>query len=148
MNIRLAKQKDIPVLVRIVRNNYSQDYAFRSRKELLAMFYNKAFQPQYIVAEKDKNIVGFGGYVQSPMDYSIYEIFWVNIKQGFQRQGIGTVIVRHLLRKIQKMKGKDKARMVVLTTRSPAFYKKFGFKTACRLKSREGNSYFMSLPIR
>ena len=144
MKIRKLKPSDIKSSSSIVENNYSKTYGNRSKKELWAMFKNKVFDPIYFVAEENKKIIAFGGYVQSPMDYHIYEIFWVNVSHKNQNKGTGTKLIQHIIKEIKKKRGNDKASMILLTTTKPKFYKKFGFKT---FLNRSKNYGLMSLRL-
>ena len=66
------------------------------------MFSKSLIKPRYIVAEKNYEILGFGGYTQSFMDYHVYQIFWINVKPNFQNKGIGTKIVKRIIEDIKK----------------------------------------------
>ena len=109
MKIRKLRPSDIKNASSIVENNYSKTYGKRAEKELWAMFKNKVFDPIYFVAEENKKIIAFGGYVQSPMDYHIYEIFWVNVSHKNQNKGTGTKLIQHIIKEIKKKRGNDKA---------------------------------------
>lgn len=67
-------------------------------------------------------------YIQSWMDYNIYQIFWVNVVPERQRQGIGKMLVAKIIAEIKKKKN---AHLILLTATNPnaLYYKdKFGFK--------------------
>ncbi len=129
MNIRLAKKEEVAALSRIARENYSKDSERRARKDLLAMFQAGVTKPTYIVAENNGELMGFAGFIQSWMEYHIYEIFWVNVKPAFQGRRIGTELVKEAIKRIKKAEGEDKAEIIVLSTKSPKFYDRLGFKT-------------------
>ncbi len=100
------------------------------------MFRNVITRPNYIVAEEKGEVLGFGGYIQSWMDYNVYHIFWVNVRPDKQRKGIGTAIVKKLIEIINN----KKAFMILLTTSKPKFYaKKFKFKTLVKFKNNKYN---------
>ena len=92
-----------------------------------AMFKNYVINPQYIVAEDKGEIIGLAGYIQSWMDYNIYNIFWVNVAPNYQGKGIGKALVAKVINIIKKKKN---VKMILLTASIPKFYSKnFGFKT-------------------
>ncbi|MFA5211349.1 MAG: GNAT family N-acetyltransferase [Patescibacteria group bacterium] len=126
MKIRTLKKTDIKKASRIIGQNYSKLYEKKSLLELEAMFKNHAVIPNYLVVEEKEEIVGLAGYVQSWMDYNIYEIFWVNVLPQYQRMGIGTMLVKKILNIIKKSNSEA---TILLTTDKPMFYsKKFNFK--------------------
>lgn len=138
MRIRNLEKKDIKGASEIVRRNYNTRYQRNSAREMRAMFGNPVIPPKYVVAEENGKIMGCGGYIQSWMDYNIYNIFWINVDPSRQRQGIGTKIVGHIIADIRKQKGADrKASTILLTTDKPGFYRKrFGFRTIERFKDK------------
>ncbi len=134
MKFRLIKQNEIGLAVNIIQENYSKKYRKAAFKEMEAMFKNYTARPKYIVAEEKGEIIGLGGYIQSWMDYNIYQIFWINIKPGFQNKGIGTKLIERIIRILKN----KKASMILLTTSKPRFYsKKFNFKTLAKFKNKK-----------
>ncbi|HLA22917.1 MAG TPA: GNAT family N-acetyltransferase [Candidatus Nanoarchaeia archaeon] len=146
MKLRLLRKGDILSCSKIVGENYSKKYEKNSTKEMKEMFSKSLIKPRYIVAEKNYEILGFGGYTQSFMDYHVYQIFWINVKPNFQNKGIGTKIVKRIIEDIKKTNVEGKKPLLIqLTTTNPNFYKKiFNFKTIAILK--EGH-HLMSLFI-
>ena len=129
--IRLLKPKDIPAAAAIIRQNYSERYARLAATELQEMFGKAAIKPFYFVAVDDGKIVGLVGCMQSWMDYDVFTIFWVNVAPRRQQQGIGRMLVRKALAALRK----NQALVVLLTTSSPAYYRRhFGFRTVTRFK--------------
>ena len=126
VRIRLAKKKEVPQLQELIRKNYSQLWSHRARREIEAMWEDSVIRPTYVVAE-DKEIVGFAGYIQSWMDYGVFQLFWVNVHPSHQHRGIGKQLVETLLSFI---KGHKEAELVQLTVsqNNIPFYKKLGFK--------------------
>jgi N-acetylglutamate synthase-like GNAT family acetyltransferase len=118
------KQSDIKTAASIVGQNYSSSYQRLARKEMKAMFIKGVYVPVYMVAEEGGKVIACAGYIQSWMDYNIYHIFWVNVAPAYQRQGIGQLLVKRVLDYIKK---KDAA-LVLLTTKTPKFYNRLGFK--------------------
>ncbi len=142
MKIRKMKLHEVPNASKIVGINYSKKYEKSSKLEIQAMFSDYIIKPEYLCAEEEHNILGFAGYMQSWMDYSAYEIFWVNVLPGHQRKGIGTFLVNAILAKIKKKRG---AHIVLLTTDKPGFYRNLGFKTLAKFKK---TNHLMILKLR
>jgi len=147
MRIRLLRKKDISAAARIVTQNYSPHYGRIAKGELGAMFRNKVGGPSYVVAEERGKIIGFAGFVQSWMDFHVYHIFWVNVAPQYQNKGIGTALVKRAITEIKRKRGEDKkAAMILITTTSPAYYKKrFGFKTLALLHRKKYHLMALSL---
>lgn len=130
MRVRLLKKTDIGQASEIVGEDWSKSYRKTSAVEMKAEFINKVDPPKYMVAEDGGRVVGLGGYIQSWMDYHVYNIFWVAVEPKWQGKGIGKGIVNGLISDIKKARGENKAHMILLTTDKPSFYSKnFGFKT-------------------
>jgi N-acetylglutamate synthase-like GNAT family acetyltransferase len=127
MKIRLLQKKDIDQAAAIVGKNYSKKYGKSAMQEIAEMFSKAPIRPVYWVAEEKDKILGFAGYMQSWMDYNIYQIFWVNVLPDMQKQGIGKKLVSKTISEIRKKKN---ANLILLTANSPIYYKKhFGFKS-------------------
>ena len=143
MNIRLLEKKDIKSAAKIVGQNYSKKYEQSSTLELTDMFAKTSNNPVYYVAEEKGVVVGFAGYIQSWMDYNIYQIFWVNVTPSLQRKGIGKQLVARVIKEIKK---KKKVCLIQLTTSSPAYYKKqFGFKSLLKFQNKSYDLMVLSL---
>lgn len=132
MHLRPLEKDDIPAAARIVGMNYNAKYESLSHKELAAMFSNMAIKPKYVVADDEGDIVGFGGYTQSWMDYGVYEMFWVNVDPDYQKAGLGKRIVNWLIADI--VRESDNEALIQLTADAsvglPEYYSKnFGFET-------------------
>ncbi len=133
MNIRTMRQNEIPAAAKIIGTNYSKKYQQRSTKEMEAMFKNHVYKPEYIVAEDGGKIIGLAGCIESWMDYSVYQIFWVNVLPEHQMKGIGTELVNKLMRKIKKH---AEAQFILISTDKPEFYMKLGFRELAELKGK------------
>lgn len=142
MKIRRLEKDEISKVSRIVRLNYSKKYEKLSRKELLCMFSKDFNKPYFFVAEDKGKILGFVGYSQSWADYDVYEIFWVNVLPEHQKQGVGTTLIKSIISTIKKETDINKARIVILTTDKPKFYKRLGFKILTKYKK---DRYLMSI---
>jgi N-acetylglutamate synthase-like GNAT family acetyltransferase len=144
MKIRQLEHKDVITASKLVGLNYSKKYENSSKNEIEAMFTSKVCPPKYIVAEENGRVIGFAGYIQSWMDYHIYQIFWVNVKPGDKGKGIGTKMIKEIIKTIKKEKCENKAYMIQLTTTFPKFYKRLGFKKINEFKKKH---YLMSLEL-
>jgi ribosomal protein S18 acetylase RimI-like enzyme len=102
MKIRLMKKEDVITCAAIVGANYSKKYQKSSTFELLDMFNKISIKPTYFVAEEKEELVGFAGFIQSWMDYNIYQIFWVNVLPEWQGKGIGKALVAKIITEIRK----------------------------------------------
>ena len=145
MIFRKAKKKDISKIFEILKINnpkYPEKLAFQ---ELNEMFAKSLLKPTYIVAEDKTEILAFGGFIPSWIDNMIFNIFWVNINPKYKSQGIGSKLMKNLIDRIKKEKN-IKARVILISTKIPNFYKKFGFK---KLSSKYDKDYIlMSLDLR
>ena len=108
------------------------------------MFSKSLLKPTYIVAVDKKEILAFGGFISSWIDNLVFSIFWVNRDPKYQGQGIGPKLINDLIDRIKKIK-EVKAKMILLSTNIPNFYKKFGFKQATKY---HGDNILMSLNLR
>jgi|TARA_B100001971_G_scaffold207554_1_gene227890 N-acetylglutamate synthase-like GNAT family acetyltransferase len=127
MKTRKATKKDIPQMFEILKINspkYPKKLAFQ---ELNEMFSKSLIKPTYIVAENKKEILGFGGFIPSWIDNRVFNIFWVNTNPKYKNQGIGFKLMTDLINRIKKTRNIN-VKMILISTRIPLFYKKFGFK--------------------
>jgi N-acetylglutamate synthase-like GNAT family acetyltransferase len=144
MRLREAKRKDISKMFEILKINspkYSKKLAFQ---ELNEMFSKSVLKPTYIVAEDKKEILAFGGYISSWIDNMVFNIFWVNTNPKYKSQGIGSKLMKDLIDRIKKTKN-IKAKMIIISTKIPSFYKKFGFKKVT--SKYDGDYILMSLNL-
>ncbi len=128
MKITFAKKQELKTLSEIVGENYSSHDQKLAFKELECMFQPLPLRPKYLVAKEGNIILGFCGYVQSWIDYSVYEIFWVNVKPEFQGKGIGTQLIQKTIQSIKNIKDENKALAIILTSENPKLYEKCGFR--------------------
>jgi N-acetylglutamate synthase-like GNAT family acetyltransferase len=131
MEIRQMQQHEIRAAARIIGRNYSLRYERNAISEMGAMYNNPIIPPKYFVAVEKEKIIGCGAYIQSWMDYNVYNIFWINVDPKYQNRGVGTKLVNRIISDIKAQRGLDKrAEVVLLTTNKPEFYKRrFGFET-------------------
>jgi len=139
MKLRKAKKEDISKMLEILRANNPKYPKKLANQELNEMFSKSLLKPTYIVAKKDKEILAFGGYNSSWTDNMIYNIFWVNANPKYKNQGIGSKLINDLIDRIKKSKI-VKAKMILISTKIPNFYKKFGFK---KITSKYDKDYIL-----
>lgn len=126
ITIRPLQLADIETAVAIVEENYPGDPDVeRARLELQDAFRDVAMQPRFLVCVDDQGeMLGFGGYVESWMNYHMYELFWINVRKAHQGQGIGTQIAKALVKDIRERD--PEAKWIMGTTTSLGFYEKLG----------------------
>ena len=144
MRFRKAKKEDISKMFEILKINnpkYPKKLAFQ---ELNEMFSKSLIKPTYIVVEDKKEILAFGGFIPSWVDNMVFNIFWVNTNPKYKNQGVGSRLTEDLINRIKKTKN-IKAKMILISTKIPSFYKKFGFK---KITSKYDKDYIiMSLNL-
>lgn len=124
MKIRPLKKADIASAAAIIGKNYSKRDEKYATRELEAMFDRAVGAPIYYVAEEKGKIIGLAGYIQSWMDYSIYQIFWVNVALEHQKSGVGSALIDRV---IQAIKTKKDARYILLSSKLTEYYSRWGF---------------------
>lgn len=131
MRIRPFKRSDTSSALKLIRENYPHHplYLRRARRELAAMFQRGVVTPTYLGAFEKNRLVGFAGTSPSWMDYDIHTLFWVNVEPGFQHRGIGTRMIRTLMRQAKR----HGAKYLLLTTTRPEFYRRLGFRSLANL---------------
>ena len=145
MRFRKAKKEDISKMFKILKINspkYPKKLAFQ---ELNEMFSKSLLKPTYIVAEDKKEILAFGGFISSWIDNMVFNIFWVNTNPKYKSQGIGSKLMKDLIDRIKKAKN-IKAKMILISTKIPNFYKKFGIKKVT--SKYDGDYILMSLNLK
>ena len=136
MKFRKARKKDIPQMFEILKINSPKYPKKLALKELKEMFSDSLSKPKYIVLEDKKEILCFGGFTPSWIDEMVVSMFWVNTKQEHKGKGIGIKLIKELIRKIKTL-NKPKPKMIILSTKIPLFFKKFGFKTIQKKYDRD-----------
>ena len=141
MIIRKAKKDDISKMFEILKINnpkYSKRLAFQ---ELNEMFSKSLLKPTYIVVEDKKEILAFGGFIPSWIDNMVFNVFWINTNPKYKGQEIGSNLMKSLIDRIKKEKD-IKAKMILISTKIPDFYKKFGFK---KITQKYDKNYYLML---
>jgi len=100
-----------------------------------------------LVAEKDAGIVGhiaFSVVTVDGVDIGWYGLGPISVLPEFQKQSIGSTLIKKGLEQIRNMGGKG---CVLLG--SPEYYQRFGFKSYPNLyyEGVEEQRYFMALPF-
>jgi len=145
MKIRKATKKDISAMVSIIKLNSPNYPVAHAKKEMNEMFGAALQKPTYIVAEKEKKVVGFGGFISSWIDNMIYDMFWISIHPDYKGISIGTKIINEIIASVKKER-KPLPKMIVISTKIPKYYKKFGFK---KLSNKyDGDYILMGLEIK
>ena len=129
MKIRKATLKDIQQMLKVIGLNSPKYPKTLAKKEIKEMFSGSLHKPTYLIIEDNREIVAFGGFIRSWVDDMIFNIFWVNTNPQYKNKGFGTKLIEGLINEIKNIKEKPKAKMIVISTKIPSFYKKFGFKT-------------------
>ena len=145
MRIRLLNKEDVKVAAAIVGRNYSKKYQILATEEIKEMFSNRPIRPVYFGLEDKGKILGFAGYIQSWIDYDVYEIFWVNVLPEHQKQGIGRQLVSKVIGEIKK---KKKDGLIILSASIPNsnyYAEYFKFKTVFLFGKKR--QHLMVLPI-
>lgn len=147
MLIRRLEKKDIPKAVEIIVENYTDEYFNQANSEIKAMFSNNPIKPEYYVAEDGGEIIGLSGYIQTWMDYDIYQLFWVNVTPKRQRSGVGKLLIAKIIEDL-KLKGASLIMLSADQSKSlPKYYQqKFGFKVAHPFNNN--SQYLMFLNVR
>jgi ribosomal protein S18 acetylase RimI-like enzyme len=127
-HIRKLRRDDIAAACAIVAKNYSPHYAALARRELEAMFTGSSVvRPTYFAVVEKGRLLGFAGYIVSWMDYSVGNVFWVNVDPAFQRRGIGKMLLEKIIAHARTNPDMD---VLLLTAKIPEYYRRnFGFRT-------------------
>ncbi len=128
MKIRKATLKDIPSMLKIIEINSPKYPKNLAKKEIKEMFSQTLHKPTYLVIEDNNKVVAFGGFIRSWIDDMVFNIFWVNANPKYKQKGFGTKLIEGLINEIKNIREKPRARMIIISTKIPSFYKRFGFK--------------------
>lgn len=131
MHFRPLKKTDLASVLAVISEHYDRSYVSIARRDLSAVFTGRWLRPEYFVVEEKGVIIGCGGFAESCMDTGVAEIFWVNVEDKKQNQGIGSALIKRLIVRIKQ----KKFCAVLLTTTRPRFYQRLGFKKIKRLEN-------------
>ncbi len=140
MRIRKATRKDVQSMLKVIELNSPKYPRNLAKKELLEMFSQALHKPTYLKIEANKEIVAFGGYIRSFVDDMVFNIFWVNANPQHKNKGFGAKLIEGLINEISHIKDKPKAKMIIISTKIPSFYEKFGFK---KITSKYDGDYIL-----
>ncbi|MBT6690417.1 GNAT family N-acetyltransferase [archaeon] len=139
MEFRKAKEKDIFQILEIIKSNNPKYAKQMALMEIQEMFSKSLCKPIYIVAEEKKKIIAFGGFNSSWLDNAIFNVFWVNVNPKYRRGGVGSMLICDLIKRIKETKD-VKAKMILISTKTPSFYKHLGFR---QITLRYDNEYIL-----
>jgi N-acetylglutamate synthase-like GNAT family acetyltransferase len=132
MIIRKATKKDTKEILEIIKLNSPKYPLQEAKKEILEMFSKSFNKPTYFVAQQEKKIIALGGFIRSWADNTLLEMFWISVHPDFKSRGIGKKIVETLIEEITNLKSKPKPKLILISTKIPSFFEKFGFKIVSR----------------
>lgn len=122
--IRPIETGDIDECCKMVRESFGGDYPDLEfdtmRDEFTSAFTDNWWgRPNYYVCTCNNQIVGMGGYSLSSLDWGIYEMFWLSVKNGWKGKGIGTLLQKHREAEITKQElYKDDITILLSTTKT------------------------------
>ena len=139
MEIHSASKKDIPQMLEMIRINSPKYPIKRAKKELNEMFSKSLIKPNYTIIKEKNELLGFGGFCSSWIDEMVYNLFWISVNPKHKNKNIGTKIIKDIIKRIRGIKN-PKAKMILISTKIPQFYKKFGFK---KISSKYDKNYIL-----
>ena len=71
--------------------------------------------------------MAFGGYSNSGVDDMVYNLFWINTNSEYGGKGFGRKLVENIIKIIKKERN-PKAKMIIMSTKIPKYFNKFGFE--------------------
>lgn len=136
---KINSSEDIPFCLQVYRNNYdikkfNDDYVSLYKILVNLSPISNTYKSGCIVIKKQKEIIGFGCYHTSFMDYNIYEIDWINIKKEYQHQGMGIKLIKKIEKEIIKNHWDKKEILLLLVTDKTNFYSQIGFNPLIQQK--------------
>ena len=138
--IRPYNQKDLPSIYEIEKNCFSESERYtRQHLEMLGEFKRYFF----LVAQENEgsSIIGYCiGVLKSSTEGTIGHIISVAVHPNKRRQGIGSSLIKELIKEL-KNAGASIMRLEVKMTNRPAreMYRKFGFNYEYVMRNYYGN---------
>lgn len=125
IDIRAIRQSDVDACYDIVRDNWNKAIADRFLIEVAHVWAIEMDNPpSYYVADNDRGeIIAFAGMMSSFLMDGVWDIPWVNVKQGFQKEGLGSRLMTHMIGEIKQCGGG----VIHLMTKTPDYFVKLGF---------------------
>ena len=107
---------------------------------------NHFFHLQFLVAIEDNEIIGTVATLPTGFCFNTRSILWVSVHPRKQKSGVGTLLIKAMIRYIQSKYFTDDSGTILLSSEKHniPYYKKFGF-TAC--SEMHPPFYLMQLPV-
>ncbi|MFO7677390.1 MAG: GNAT family N-acetyltransferase [Thermoplasmatota archaeon] len=127
--IRRVQPEDIFSVIRLAYDTLSERY-----NPLLFTTFFESFPKGFLIALKNNKVIGF--IVSIPVDEASIKIMMLSVIRSYRRQGIGSLLVTHLLEEMKRQNVRI-VELEVKTTNTSAIslYKKHGF---CIIKRIDG----------
>ena len=90
-------------------------------------FTNATWRPRYWLAEVDGELVGFGGWNWTWINYDVACFSWAGVLEAHQGKGIGRGLVEVRIADIKQTN--SGISLVLVNTWNPAMYRRYGFET-------------------
>jgi predicted N-acetyltransferase YhbS len=123
-DIRPIRKSDIDACHKITLQNWDKKTADNFLIEVDHAWSGAPYSPAYYVADNEiGEVIAFAGLMPSFILTGVWDIIWVNVKEGFKKEGIGTRLIRHQINEISQCDGK----VIHLMTKSPDYFARFGY---------------------
>lgn len=127
--IRQVQPQDIFSVIKIAYESLPERY-----NPLIFNFFYESFPQGFLVAEKNKKLIGF--IIVAKTSNKTVRIPMIAVRKGYRRNGIGSALINKLFEKLilQNFQLID---LEVKTNNKPAikFYKKHGFKISEKISN-------------
>lgn len=141
MRIRKIREGDVGDILKIVHNIMGPGDAKVALSDLKETLKKKKDSPfrfeDFYVMEVNGKIAGAGGVWALKHDPFVARLDWFMIDPGYQRKGIGTMLIRH----IESTLRKNKVKIIMAETSSGSAY-----KTAVRFWEKNGFAEVAKIP--
>lgn len=134
-SIRPMTKQDVPECIKMTMESFGNKYP-KEQFETIEQEFNASFQedwwgrPKYFVCEYRGTIFGMGGYALSWLDWDTFEFFWLCVRKGYEKHGIGKMLVDYREKEVLKESAfkKDITIMFSCTKEVINYHKKHGYK--------------------
>lgn len=132
----------------LVESEWGQEYSQRFIKESVCNATIEGSATYGLVTHSGR-VVATGTVVKSSIDYALWGITWVVVDPSFRGQGVGSEMIRTLIKHARERRGMfpSKSTVVELTTSKPDYYTRFGFQSVAQW-GEENKSTLMILDLR
>ncbi len=146
IKLRYLKKDEIEEAIKIVEINYSKEDALWAKKELIGIFQPDKDKIRYsdaigAIGKLSGKILGFAVFNSSWISDVVAELFWVNVLPNYQHVGIGSLLIKEVIKRLKQINKSDryKPTVLILCCKNSLirFYNKFGFKTISRVSRYE-----------